>query len=64
MAIDRVTYVIIVGVSASLGDLEKTKDVHIYITRNDITTDIFLSSNLVDIYAKNGSMKLAYSAFL
>ncbi|CAK9202215.1 unnamed protein product [Sphagnum jensenii] len=52
------------NVSAGLGDLEKTKDVHIYITRNDITTDIFLSSNLVDIYAKNGSMKLAYSAFL
>jgi hypothetical protein len=64
MAIDRVMYVIIVSVSASLGDLEKTKDVQIYITRNDITTDIFLSSNLVDIYAKNGSMKLAYSAFL
>jgi hypothetical protein len=42
MAIDRVMYVIIVSVSASLGDLEKTKDVHIYITRNDITTDIFL----------------------
>ncbi len=51
MAIDRVMYVIIVSVSASLGDLEKTKDVHIYITRNDITTDIFLSSNLIDIYA-------------
>ncbi|CAK9202208.1 unnamed protein product [Sphagnum troendelagicum] len=51
-------------VSAGLGDLEKTKDVHIYITRNDITTDIFLSSNLVDIYAKHGSMKLAYLAFL
>jgi hypothetical protein len=64
MAIDRVMYMIIVGVSASLGDLEKTKDAHIYITRNDITTDIFLSSNLVDIYAKNGSMKHAYSAFL
>jgi hypothetical protein len=64
MAIDRVMYVIIVSVSASLGGLQKTKDVHIYITRNGITTDTFLSIYLVDIYAKNGSMKLAYSAFL
>jgi len=60
---DSIMYVSIVSICASLGDLEKGKAVHRDITKSGITTDIMLESNLVHMYARCGSMKLAHEVF-
>ncbi len=60
---DRIMYVSIVSICASLGDVRKGKAVHTDIKKAGIATDVILESNLVHMYAKCGSMKLAHEVF-
>jgi len=43
---------------AQLGELEKGKKVHDFIERNAIKVDSFLSTGLVDLYAKCGCIDI------
>ncbi|KAJ7945203.1 Pentatricopeptide repeat-containing protein [Quillaja saponaria] len=48
---------------ARLGELEQGKTIHEYINRNRIPVDSFLSTGLVDLYAKCGCMETARNIF-
>ncbi|CAK9861473.1 unnamed protein product [Sphagnum jensenii] len=60
---DKIMYTSVVSVCASLGDLEKAKSVHQDIIRRGIELDAILEGNLVHMYARCRSMKLAHEIF-
>lgn len=60
---DNTALVSILSACAQLGDLEKGKQVHNYIVKSKIPIDSFLSTGLVDFYAKCGDIGTALKIF-
>ncbi|KAJ7550458.1 hypothetical protein O6H91_07G102400 [Diphasiastrum complanatum] len=60
---DRVTFVGILGACASLGALEKGKQVHGEAVEAGLECDVFVGTALVDMYAKCGSIVEASEVF-
>lgn len=60
---DNVALVSVLSACAQLGDLEQGRAVHNYIVQNKIRVDSFLSTGLVDLYAKCGCIKTAIQIF-
>ncbi|XP_050226117.1 pentatricopeptide repeat-containing protein At5g61800 [Mercurialis annua] len=60
---DNIALVSVLSACAQLGELEKGKKVHDYIERNRIRVDSFLSTGLVDFYAKCGCIDTALEVF-
>lgn len=60
---DNVALVSVLSACAQLGELEKGKAIHEYIERNGIRIDAFLSTGLVDLYAKCGCIEIAREIF-
>uniref|UniRef100_A0A7N2MP48 DYW domain-containing protein n=2 Tax=Quercus lobata TaxID=97700 RepID=A0A7N2MP48_QUELO len=58
--------VVMVGLTqacANLGDLKLGLSVHGYLIRKDLPMDVVVQTSLVDMYAKNGHLKLACHVF-
>ncbi|KAF8390766.1 hypothetical protein HHK36_025294 [Tetracentron sinense] len=60
---DNVALVSALSACAQLGELEQGNTIHDYIKRNQIRTDAFLSTGLVDMYAKCGCVGIAREVF-
>lgn len=60
---DNVALVSTLSACAQLGELEKGKKIHDYIERNAMKVDTFLSTGLVDFYAKCGCVDIALKIF-
>lgn len=60
---DNVALVSALSACAQLGELEKGKQIHNHIERNGIKLDAYLSTALVDLYAKCGSIDMAKEVF-
>ncbi|KAK4256869.1 hypothetical protein QN277_006536 [Acacia crassicarpa] len=60
---DNIALVSVLSACAQLGELEQGKIVHEYITRNGIQVDSFLTTALVDFYAKCGCLETAIAIF-
>ncbi|KAK9277977.1 hypothetical protein L1049_027534 [Liquidambar formosana] len=60
---DNVALVSALSACAQLGELERGKTIHDYIRRNGIRLDAFLSTGLVDLYAKCGCIETAREIF-
>ncbi|KAL6996810.1 hypothetical protein U1Q18_006940 [Sarracenia purpurea var. burkii] len=60
---DNIALVSALSACAQLGELEKGKAIHNYIERNGIRKDAFLSTSLVDLYAKCGCILTAKEIF-
>ncbi|XP_054794671.1 pentatricopeptide repeat-containing protein At5g61800-like [Prosopis cineraria] len=60
---DNIALVSVLSACAQLGELEQGKIVHEYITRNGIRVDSFLTTALVDFYAKCGCLEAARTIF-
>ncbi|KAM6583955.1 hypothetical protein CsatB_010957 [Cannabis sativa] len=60
---DNVALVSVLSACAQLGDLERGCTMHDYITTNGIRLDSFLTTGLVDLYAKCGCIELAKEIF-
>ncbi|KAF5176929.1 Pentatricopeptide repeat-containing protein dot4 protein [Thalictrum thalictroides] len=60
---DLFTVTSILHVCACNGSLEYGKDVHDYITKNGLLSNLFVSNALMDMYAKCGSMEDAQLVF-
>lgn len=60
---DNVALVSVLSACAQLGALEKGKSIHQYIEQNRIRIDTFLSTGLVDLYAKCGCIESAREIF-
>ncbi|CAK9186875.1 unnamed protein product [Ilex paraguariensis] len=63
VAPDNIALVSSLSACAQLGELEKGKSIHRYIKRNRIRIDAFLSTGLVDLYAKCGCIETAWEIF-
>lgn len=57
------TLVSMLSACARVGALELGKWIHAYIERKDIDMDAYLSSSLIDMYAKCGCIKLSLEVF-
>lgn len=60
---DNISLVSALSACAQLGELENGKRIHSYIERNRIRVDAFLSTGLVDLYAKCGCIETAMEIF-
>ncbi|XP_015581671.2 pentatricopeptide repeat-containing protein At5g61800 isoform X2 [Ricinus communis] len=60
---DNIALVSALSACAQLGELEKGKQIHDYIKKNRIQADSFLSTGLVDFYAKSGCIDTAIKVF-
>lgn len=60
---DNIALVSALSACAQLGDLEQGKSIHLYIKQNRIPINAFLSTGLVDLYAKCGCMETAREIF-
>ncbi|KAM7480229.1 hypothetical protein LguiA_028442 [Lonicera macranthoides] len=60
---DNIALVSALSASAKLGELEKGKKIHHYIEQSRIRVNIFLSTGLVDLYAKCGCIETAREIF-
>ncbi|XP_074281362.1 pentatricopeptide repeat-containing protein At5g61800-like [Silene latifolia] len=60
---DNVSLVSVLSACAKLGDLEQGREIHNYILQNKIRLDSFLSTGLVDFYAKSGCIEIAINIF-
>uniref|UniRef100_A0A2P2NIY8 Pentatricopeptide repeat-containing protein At5g61800 n=1 Tax=Rhizophora mucronata TaxID=61149 RepID=A0A2P2NIY8_RHIMU len=60
---DNISLVSALSACAQLGELEKGKRVHNYIEKQGIQVDSFLSTGLVDFYAKCGCIETAINIF-
>ncbi|KAJ7551518.1 hypothetical protein O6H91_06G018500 [Diphasiastrum complanatum] len=60
---NHVTYVILLKACASIAALEQGKQLHVQIIRSGFESDEMVSSALVDMYAKCGSMAHAHQVF-
>ncbi|XP_061956595.1 pentatricopeptide repeat-containing protein At5g61800 [Populus nigra] len=60
---DNVALVSTLSACAQVGELEKGKKIHDYIERNAMKVDAFLSTGLVDFYAKCGCVDIALKIF-
>ncbi|EXB79413.1 hypothetical protein L484_011606 [Morus notabilis] len=60
---DSVALVAALSACAKLGDLDRGRDVHEYIKRNGIRLNPFLTTGLVDFYAKCGCIDIAKEIF-
>ncbi len=60
---DSVTFMGLLNACASVVGLNEGKYVHKQIIEGGLEGDVFLGSSLVDIYAKSGSIKDAWSVF-
>eukprot|EP01018_Ginkgo_biloba_P025502 Gb_26010 [translate_table: standard] len=60
---DVIIFPIIISASASLAALEQGKQVHVYIVKNGTESNVFVSSALVNMYAKCGIIKDADKVF-
>ena len=60
---DNVALVSALSACAQLGELEHGKTIHTYIKQNKIRIDCFLSTGLVDLYAKCGCIETAREIF-
>nr|XP_009778501.1 PREDICTED: pentatricopeptide repeat-containing protein At5g61800 [Nicotiana sylvestris] len=60
---DNVALVSALSACAQLGDLEKGKTIHDYIRKKGIHIDSYLSTGLVDLYAKCGCIEIAREIF-
>ncbi|KAL9243808.1 hypothetical protein vseg_017650 [Gypsophila vaccaria] len=60
---DNVAIVSVLSACAQLGDSEQGRKVHDYIIQNRIRVDSYLSTGLVDFYAKSGCIETAISIF-
>ncbi|XP_045823333.1 pentatricopeptide repeat-containing protein At5g61800 [Trifolium pratense] len=60
---DNIALVSVLSACAQLGELEQGRFVHDYITRNGIRVDSYLTTGLVDLYAKCGCVEIAREIF-
>lgn len=60
---DKYTFVSILNACASIGALEQGRLVHLHILECGILSDIFVANTLIDMYAKCGSLVMAYHVF-
>ncbi|KAE9467651.1 hypothetical protein C3L33_00431, partial [Rhododendron williamsianum] len=60
---DNIALVSALSACAQLGELEKGKTIHEYIERKGIRVDAYLSTGLVDLYAKCGCIETAKQIF-
>lgn len=60
---DQVTFVSVLNACATLGDLEKGKQIHSDMARTVIKPNIFVKNALIDMYAKCGSIDSARQLF-
>ena len=60
---DNIALVSVLSACAQLGELEQGRVVHDYITRNGILVDSYLTTGLVDLYAKCGCVEIAREIF-
>ncbi|WJX53818.1 hypothetical protein P8452_39771 [Trifolium repens] len=60
---DNIALVSVLSACAQLGEVEQGRFVHDYITRNGIRVDSYLTTGLVDLYAKCGSVEVAREIF-
>jgi pentatricopeptide repeat protein len=60
---DNIALVSVLSACAQLGEVEQGRFVHDYITRNGIRVDSYLTTGLVDLYAKCGSVEIAREIF-
>ncbi|GMG99325.1 hypothetical protein Nepgr_001165 [Nepenthes gracilis] len=60
---DNIALVSALSACGQLGDLEQGKAIHDYIIKNSIKVDAFLSTSLVDFYAKCGCIQTAVDVF-
>ncbi|CAI8619271.1 unnamed protein product [Vicia faba] len=60
---DNIALVAILSAYAQLGELERGRFVHDYIMWNGIRVDSFLTTGLVDLYAKCGCVEIASDIF-
>ncbi|XP_021905761.1 pentatricopeptide repeat-containing protein At5g61800 [Carica papaya] len=60
---DNISLVAALSACARLGELEQGKAIHNYIKTNRIRVDSFLSTGLVDFYAKCGFIEIAMEIF-
>ncbi len=60
---DPVTFVGVLNACASIGALDEGRRVHEQIIHSGCESDVFVSSSLVNMYAKCGSMKDSWSVF-
>ncbi|KAI5660341.1 hypothetical protein M9H77_29134 [Catharanthus roseus] len=60
---DNVALVAALSACSHLGDLEKGRRIHDYILQHDIRIDVYLTTGLVDMYAKCGCIETAREIF-
>ncbi|RVX18110.1 Pentatricopeptide repeat-containing protein [Vitis vinifera] len=60
---DNIALVSALSACAQLGELEQGKSIHVYIKQNRIPINAFLSTGLVDLYAKCGCIETAREIF-
>ncbi|KAJ7553580.1 hypothetical protein O6H91_06G104000 [Diphasiastrum complanatum] len=60
---NNVTYVVLLNACASIAALEQGKQLHSHIIRSGFELDVIVSSALVDMYAKCGSVEHARQVF-
>ncbi|XP_062091487.1 pentatricopeptide repeat-containing protein At5g61800 [Humulus lupulus] len=60
---DNIALVSVLSACAQLGDLERGYTIHDYISTNGIRLDSFLTTGLVDLYAKCGCIEIAKKIF-
>ncbi|KAJ4823171.1 ubiquitin-specific protease [Turnera subulata] len=61
---DAFTVTTVLHVCACNGSLDKGREVHDYVRKNDMQSNIYVCNALMDMYAKCGSMEEANSVFL
>eukprot|EP01018_Ginkgo_biloba_P023741 Gb_23967 [translate_table: standard] len=60
---DSVSFASVLSACAHLTDLQHGKEIHDYLIRNGFDSDIFVGSSLIDMYAKCGSVDIAFQLF-
>ena len=60
---DNIALVSALSACAQLGELEQGKSIHVYIKQNRIPINAFLTTGLVDLYAKCGCIETARGIF-
>ncbi|XP_041004930.1 putative pentatricopeptide repeat-containing protein At3g25060, mitochondrial [Juglans microcarpa x Juglans regia] len=60
---DGVAVLGLIQACATLGDSKLGPSVHGYLIRRALSTDVFVQTGLVDMYAKNGQLELAHRVF-
>lgn len=63
MRYDSVSMSSALSASASIPALRRGKEIHGYMTRSNIRSDLFAESALIDMYAKCGDLKVACQVF-